>query len=193
MIDLEGLQEVEYRGWDFVFSAGVRLARLAQDYNFYNLQPASANPVVFRNLLSSNNFEGAGPVLAVEARRPLGGSGLALVGNARGSVVFGSAQQNALFGGTVLRNTDANPQFASEHRGRALPACELELGVEYGRTVGRSRLFGQVLLVGHDWLGAGNASRSAQTSFREGAPIGGADDDSDIGFFGVAFRVGVHY
>lgn len=190
--DVEVMQDLRAGPWNFLFAGGVRIARIEQNYNFYNLQPL-ATPLVLRTLASSYNFTGAGPVLAGEARRSLGETGLAVFSNGRAALVFGNAQQNANFGGTVLRNDDSNPQWASENRNRAIPVVELELGLEYGRTVGQSWMFGQVALVGQDWVGAGNATRSAADSFREGAQIGGSDDDSDFGFFGLALRLGVNY
>lgn len=190
--DLEVLQDAHAGRWDFLCSGGVRLARIAQNYEFYNLQPTTV-PAVARALLSSYNFQGVGPVLAVETRRPLADSGVLFFSTARGSMVFGSTQQNATFGGTVLRNLDANPQIARENRDRAIPIVELEAGVEYGRQVGSNWVFAQIALVGQDWLGAGNASRSAQNTFREGALVGGTGSDSDIAFLGLSFRLGVNY
>ncbi|MFO0843409.1 MAG: hypothetical protein U0797_13585 [Gemmataceae bacterium] len=192
VVDLEALQEARAGDWDFLLSGGARLARVAQSYNFFNLQP-TANPLVLRALLSSHVFDGAGPVLAVEARRPLCDCGLTFYGGARGAFLFGRAKQDAGFGGTTLRNDDANPQTASERRDRGMAVFDLELGLEYGGEVCGSWVFGQVAVVGQDWLGAGNASRSAGNTFREGAPVGGAPQDSDIAFFGLAVRLGVNY
>jgi hypothetical protein len=191
--DLEACQDVQTGCWDFLFSGGVRLASLDQAYNFYNLQPTTV-PLVERFLVSSYNFQGIGPVLAVESRRPLGDSGLALVGNLRGAALFGTADQRVLFGGTTLRNDDPNPQTALEKRNRGLLVGELEVGLEYGQVLGRSRIFGQINLVGQDWPGAGSASRSAQHLVQEGQPaIGGTAVDSDLSFFGLSIRLGVNY
>jgi hypothetical protein len=190
--DLEVLQEFRAGRWELLVAGGLRLARLVQSYDFYNLQPIAV-PVVTRALLSSYHFQGAGPVLALEARRPLGETAVSLYGSARGALVFGNAQQNSTFGGTTLRNLDANPQVGRERRERGLPIVEFELGLEYGRDVGGSHVFGQVALVGQDWLGAGNATRSAANTFREGALIGGTDADSDLAFFGLSFRLGVNF
>ncbi len=190
--DVEVLQDIQVGSWDFLFAGGIRIARIAQTYNFYNLQP-TATPLVLRNLLSSSDFNGAGPVLAMESRRSLGGSGLGLYGSGRGALLFGSSQQNVLFGGTRLRNEDPNPQIATEHRSRALPVVELEVGLEYGRDVGRSILFGQIALVGQNWIGAGSASRSSPNTFKEGDPLHGSAADSDFGFFGLACRMGMNY
>jgi hypothetical protein len=178
--DLEGLNDLHAGNWDILLAAGVRLLRIEQGYNAF-IPQSNLN-----TLLSGHSFQGAGPTLAMEARRPLGESGLALYGSARGSLVFGSAHQNASVPGLN--------ESALDHRDRTLPIGELEVGVEYGRSVGHSRVFGQVALVGQDWFGAGNASRSTVNSVPGGALTGaGYTGDSDIAFFGVAFRVGVNY
>jgi hypothetical protein len=193
VIDLELLQDFRAGGCNFLFAAGLRLASLDQTYNAYDFQSASAAEL--RTLLSSYNFRGLGPTVALETRRPLGDSGLSLYGSARGALIFGSADQNASFGGQELRNDDPNPQFANQHRDRALPVAEMEVGVEYGRPVGRSWLFGQVALVGQEWFGAGNASDSSiatvATTLRP--VIGGASVDSNIAFMGLSIRLGLEY
>jgi hypothetical protein len=136
--------------------------------------------------VSGHNFHGVGPTLAVESRRPFGASGLALIASARGSVVLGSAKQDAAL-------PDQNV-VAADHRDRGLPIGELELGLEYGRALGGSRLFGQVALVGQDWFGAGGASRSSVNVAPGGAFVGAAYvGDSDISFLGVSFRLGLDY
>lgn len=191
--DLEVFQGFRASACSFLLAGGLRLVRIEQTYNAFDAE--SGGPAELRSLLSSYNFTGAGPTLALEVRRPLGDSGLSLFSLARGSLVFGSAQQDASFGGQELRNDDPNPQVASEHRDRALPIAELEAGVEYGQTVGRSWLFGQVALVGQEWFGAGSASRSTMLTPRTTLRpvLGGASLDSNIAFLGLSFRIGVNY
>jgi hypothetical protein len=191
--DLEAFQEFKAYGCDFLLSGGLRLVRIAQAYNAFDAQSTSTRE--FRALLSNYTFQGAGPVLAIEVRRPFGESGLSLYSSGRGSVLFGSADQTASFGGQELRNDDPNPQLARQHRSRGLPIGELEVGVEYGRSVGRSRVFGQLALVGQDWFGAGNASRSTMATPPTGPnpAVGGSAVDSNIAFFGLSVRIGVNY
>jgi hypothetical protein len=193
VIDLELLQDFRAGGCNFLFAAGLRLASLDQTYNAYDFQSASAAEL--RTLLSSYNFKGLGPTVALETRRPLGESGLSLYGSARGALVFGSADQDASFGGQELRNNDPNPQFANQHRDRAIPVGEMEVGVEYGQAVGHSWLFGQVALVGQEWFGAGNASRSSMATVANTLRpvIGGAAVDSNIAFLGLSIRLGLEY
>jgi hypothetical protein len=192
VLDLEGILDFVADDWTLRLAGGVRLARLAQRYDVTDLQ--SEGPQETRTLLSSYRFQGAGPVLAVEARLPVGDTGVAAYGNARGAFVFGQAEQQASFGGQVLRNEDPNPQVASDRKQRGLAIAELELGLEYRLPLGGSMLFVQVGVVAQDWLGAGNASHSTNFSFQNAPPAaGGAVSESDLAFLGLAVRVGVDY
>lgn len=191
--DAEAVQEFDAAGCKFLFAGGLRLVRIGQTYNAYDAQ--SGGPAELRTLLSSYIFTGLGPTIALEARRPVGETGLSLYGQARGSLVFGTAQQNASFGGQELRNNDPNPQFATDHHSRALPITELEVGMEYGRSVGTSWIFGQIALVGQEWFGAGGSSRSTPTTVASTLRpvLGGTAVDSNISFLGLSLRLGLDY
>lgn len=199
ILDLEALQDLRTGNWDFLFGAGLRLAHINQAYNAFGVIDASGlglDAPVTNSLLSSHSFHGVGPTVALDLRRYLGDGNFALYSRARGSVLFGSAKQQAsittnpidIGGGDLLLVTAQ----ANDHRNRTMVAAELELGAEVSRNVGLGRAFGQVALVGQNWFGAGSASRSAPTSL-EGINIGGATADSDIGLFGFVFRVGLNY
>lgn len=192
VLDLECIRDFRAAGWNFLVAGGLRLGWIDQTYNVYDAQ--STSPRELRTLSSSYQFQGVGPVVALEARLPLGQSSFCFYGSTRASVLFGSADQQAAFGGQELRNDDPNPQFASDHRTRSLWIAELELGLEYRQTVGRTLLFGQLGLVAQDWFNAGNASHSTNFTYINSPPtIGGATADSDIAFFGFACRLGVGY
>jgi hypothetical protein len=102
---------------------------------------------------------------------------VALYGKVRGSVLFGSAH-------AVEFTTEPQSSFGvfntqlADHRDRVLGVAEAELGLEVSRCVANTLVFGQLGLVGQDWISAGNANSVA---------------GSDLGFFGAAFRLGVQY
>lgn len=178
--DVEAVYDMKACGWDLLLVGGVRLAWIDQTYNAY--VPRGGN----NTLLSSSTFGGAGPTLALEARRPLGIFGLGLYARGRGALVFGSAHQIA----TVPDQNVA----ANDHRDVGMPISEAEVGLEYGRALGRSRLFGQVALVGQEWFGAGSASRSSVNVVPGGGFVGAAySGDSDISLLGLSIRLGVNY
>lgn len=178
--DFEAVYDLKACGWDLLLAGGLQLTWIDQTYNAF--VPRSGNNV----LLSSNTFDGIGPTLALEARRPFGDTGLKLIAKARGSMVFGSGHQIALV-------PDQNV-VANEHRDTSISIGEAELGVEYGLSMGRSRLFGQLTFVGQQWFGAGSASRSSVNVIPGGGFVGAANTtDSDITFLGLAIRLGMNY
>jgi hypothetical protein len=187
--DIEGLQQFSACRWTFLLCGGLRVAYISQDYNAFVSQKVDASTQQ-ETLVSAHRFTGVGPVAAVEARRRLGCSGLALYGSARGSVLFGSATQNAQSTGSI---GDPSPINVSAHWDPVLTTAELEGGLEYGRVVGPWRVFGQVALVGQEWFGVGNASRSAQGGMPTGFPLSNATTDSNLGFFGLVVRLGITY
>lgn len=193
--DLEALQSYQTANWDLLFAGGLRLAHLNQHYNAFanggGVAVFGEGIVHSESLVSSHSFHGVGPEVAIEGRRYLGGTGLALYGSLRGALLFGSAKQTASLLVTYTSEPDENI-LATDHRDRVLPVAEVEVGVEAGRRVGNSRVFGQIALVGQEWWGAGSASRDYSTTFF-GVPFGSASGDSDFGFFGAAFRLGVNY
>ena len=191
--DIEAIQSLQSGCWDLLFVGGLRWAHISQHYNAYVVgDSGGVTGPISANVLSGHSFHGIGPVLALEARRALGDSGLALYSSARGALLFGSAKQTAT--DIFISGAGTFIDDAADHRDRVLPVGELEVGVEFGRSVGSSRVFGQVALVGQEWWGAGSASRSVQVNtLGVPTPGQGAIVDSDVGFLGLAFRLGVNY
>jgi hypothetical protein len=191
--DLEALQAAQLGGFDLLFSGGVRLAHIDQQYDAYLGIHVPAGPLgppfpvqLTNGILSGHSFTGAGPLASLEARRPLGNSGFALYGLARGSVLIGSGRQTvtaaefaspASLGGPVVSAVN------SQHQDPVIPVGEFEVGAEFGRTVGRARLFGQLGFVGQMWWGAGNASNTDTVT----------SNVQNLGFFGLAVRAGINY
>jgi Legionella pneumophila major outer membrane protein precursor len=194
--DLEALQDLRVGRFDLLFSAGLRFAHINQEYNAFatGTNEFGITTSGSEALVSANSFDGLGPVVGLEARRPIGDTGLALYGNLRGALLFGSAKQSAFANNAAsgFVGDEEAALTATDHHDRVMPVGELEIGVEYARDIGNMRVFGQLALVGQDWVGAGNASHSNSVSL-EGIPVLGATADSDIGFFGLAFRIGVNY
>lgn len=109
-----------------------------------------------------------------------------------GALLFGSGRQRAsdvFAGGGQLFIDDS-----TDHFNNVLPVGEVELGLKFNRSIGSARAFGQVAVVGQEWFGTGNASRSVNVnSFGVPAGGGGAVVDTDLGILGVAFRLGLNY
>lgn len=191
--DAEALVSVQSGRWDLLFAGGLRFAQINQSYNAYATgDSGGAKGPITATVLSEHSFPGVGPVLALEARRGLGDSGLSFYSSARGAVLFGSARQTAT---DIFSSADGTfaDSAAADHN-PVVPVAELELGLEVNRRIGPSRAFGQIALVGQEWWGIGSASRAVNTNtFGVPEAGGGAIVDSNVGFLGLAFRVGVNY
>jgi hypothetical protein len=181
--DLEAFQETTFCNWRLLFAGGVGYADITQNYDAFAIASSGS---ATRPLFSGSSFVGIGPVLALEARRPLCESPFSLYGSTRTRVLFGSAKQT-VFGGDAL-------QGSQEARQDGVVAIEeLELGVEFARCIGRARLFSQVGMVGQEWFGAGNATRSSRSAPPATIPTFSTEDNSNFGLFGLAFRMGVEF
>ncbi len=173
------------RTWAFVFGGGVRYAFIGQDYAFSATTPGVGTT---GSVTSHRTFSGVGPILSLDVHRGVGGGGFGLYGSGRGSVLFGATHQQAnlssinpftgLFGLTATNNTS---------RSSVVSNLEFEIGAEYRRPVGRMELFLQAGFVGHVWFGAGNASNTDSTF------TGNTNNNSNLGFLGLAVRAGVKY
>ena len=168
--------------WSILYGAGVRYATMSQGYKADVVYTGLPETV---SLLANRNFGGAGPTLSIEGRHQLWDSCFALYGSARGSILFGTASQNASYND----NSDdgSYSSSATNSSTSVLGIGEIELGAEWARTCGRFRLFAQIGVVGQIWLGGGNASQS----FLLGDF--GLGSTNNFGLLGGVFRAGVNF
>ncbi len=188
--DVEATQSFDVGSWTLLVTGGARLAHIAQNYSALrsNGGPDPAAGVLVQQdasaLWSGHSFNGAGPMASLEARRPIADSGLVLYGNARGSILFGTRKQTAsteeVYVGTLADNTPFNlrtSDVATARGDAVLPVVECEVGVEYGRPVGRFYPFVRAGLVSQVWFNAGNSSST----------------DGTFGFLGLEAALGVNF
>jgi hypothetical protein len=169
--DIEATQSIDVGCTTWIASAGLRYLHIAQHYNVFN----SATP----GFVSSHNFNGAGPTIALEGRRNIGCTGLSLYGNARGSIVFG----DSLYTSCTAEVENTNVRIGSW---APVSIAELEVGAHYSQIVGCSLVYGRVAVVGQHWQGVGNASLSDPT-------FSGGVDRSNLGLYGVKLELGMNY
>lgn len=110
--DLEATTAHRLGRWDTLLSAGSRYGKLG-----YINSAASIFGV------GTATFEGVGPTVAVEGRRRLGGSAFSFYGNVRGSALFGSINNAALF----------QQMPASTIHGEVMGVAENQLGISWDR------------------------------------------------------------
>lgn len=161
--DLEVTQRGTFHFWDLVASGGVRFGEV--DIN----QGGSLfiGPGTFYGIPSGVDFDGAGPTFSLEADRPLGNSGLALIGRARVSLLFGDTDVTPTFG-------TATPPISSFQSDDFVQVTEFQFGLNYERQV-----------------------RGANASFGVFWEAQRWDSDSnylgDLGLHGLSLQTGVGY
>jgi hypothetical protein len=167
--DLEVTRDTQAGSWYFLFSVGARYAHLTQHYNVFfaspNMPNIYADDLNSDVLLSEHTFSGAGPTAAIEVRRPAV-FGFALYAGARGSILFGTTEQQASLASfsyfatptMLIPSRAANYSSVCASHDDVLPVAELEAGFEWSHQWGRVRPFLQTGLVAQSWFGAGSAS-----------------------------------
>ena len=167
VIDAEIMQYLRPGSWQMILGGGVRYASIDQFYE----ADVFDNPAL--ELTDVNHdFDGIGPMVFAEMRRPLFSSGLAFVTNARGSILFGESEYEA---------TDtfaAFSQTGSRDEDEALGIGEIQVGLEYAIWLSsQQRLYFQAAWEGQYWAGAGSA----------------ASTDGDLGFTGLTASAGLDW
>ena len=181
VVDFEVTQTFDACGFAGQLFAGGRYARIEQTY--LNLEEPLTGLADI--VMSSHVFDGFGPSIGAEVRRAIGGGGLSLYANGRGSVLFGqSSQQATNVNNNVLTNSGAYSNWD------VIPAFETELGILWERNTVRGRLFLDAGVVGMAFLGAGNA---ANTQLLINSTDDQADKNAALGLFGFKLAAGMDF
>lgn len=154
---------------EFQLAGGVRYARLATNWN-----EVAVNDPFYESL--DYSFEGVGPTLALDVRRPFGSRGLAFVGGARTSWLFGTSK-------AIEERWDfgAPYRYGIEVEDHLMQTWDAKVGMEWSRALGA--INGQLTL---------RALWEAQSWAVGGSGIGGYYGwwpHQDIGFTGPTFSV----
>jgi hypothetical protein len=147
-----------------------------------------------------NHFNGWGPTVFLEARRPIGCRGLALYGDARVGVLFGNRHENCVQANSI----DLEPFITttrSSDSDQVIELAEIELGVEWAahNNCRRIQPFARVGLEGRGYFGTGNAQSGAnnnpiQPIIPTGFPhIPSLGHTADIGLYGLVVSAGVRF
>lgn len=188
--DFEVTDQIRAGKWDILLSGGLRYAHVAQHYDALVGEP-DGEPG-FGAIISSHNFNGAGPTFGIEGRRSIANTGLYFYGTGRLSVLFGETQDQAFGGigatpGTIALTGDS----ATTQERTILPVGELELGIGYQRAMSRATLFAELGFVGQVWWGAGNSSNSSYDATLTAGGYGSSSIKNDnLGLIGFSCKAG---
>lgn len=173
-LDIEMTQEIDLGLWDMTVGGGVRYGRTehvtAQLYDDVLMAE-------FDDLALASDFDGIGPTLFAEMRRPVGCNGFALVGNMRASLLFGEDKLAAGFD-----DTDEGLLLVETAQDNVVGVLEAQLGGEYSSDIGcGTRVFARGMAEGQLWTDATRQINIAANSI----------ESSDIGLVGLTFGIGL--
>ncbi len=196
-LDVEMTQVINWDRWVFTLSGGGRYGsvHLTDAASF-----AAAGPVAL-NTLTSQRFDGGGPTVALEGKRYLGSSNLALFANSRASLLYGNVKRSAAI--AIVDPQDVTGfgldglAAAVGSRGNDLiTVLELQVGAEWSREIRYgAKFFARGAAEAQVWQGAGgfDGILSGIGALDAILPPGGeiASTRGDLGFIGAAFAVGI--
>ncbi len=130
-LDLEGAMRDEFMGINMLISAGFRWASMEQHFDSVVV---GAGPAPTGALNWTRKFEGGGLTAAAEGKKRLGESSFAVIGSARGSLLFGEKELRRSVFGDVTPPAAATPPFAVlDNADEVSGIFELALGAEWSR------------------------------------------------------------
>ncbi len=169
-IDLDVTRRIRIRRSMVNLGGGFRWASYDHDYVSGVSGPFGSNGS------ASRRFNGFGPTLFAELRRPIGSSQFSFLANLRGSMLYGEGESESVvtaqtpFGAVTSVTRNESDDFVA--------TAESQLGVEWSAWVNqRSVLFVQTALETQYWLGIGT-------------PL---DRNDDLGLFGFSTTVGLEW
>lgn len=163
-IDLELLQRVDALCGVVELGGGVRHGAIAQDYRIFVDSAAGADG----DALVNHRFDGLGPTLFGQYRRPVRGC-VSLVAGARTSVLFGNGKFS------VRENAAGAIRTDRTERDDTLTILELSIGAEWTTCTNYGELFARASWEGQSWLGAGSAT----------------SEEGNLSFGGLGILIGV--
>lgn len=170
-LDLEITKRGTFCNWDLLAGAGVRYARIEQQYL---AELRSGGGVMIGGIDYVHEQQGFGPTLSLETRRGLG-AGFAGFALTRASLLMGESTSELIAGEDLDL---ATPIITSQSRARddVLPIAELVIGAEWrSGNLGFAELLVRSAFEAQWWGGVGSAS----------------SEEGDLGFLGGTIGVGL--
>ena len=170
-LDVDVTQCLQICCWDFTFGGGLRDASVHISRENTLIPAGTTTP--FEDATIDNNFDGVGPTLFAEFRRPFCSCGLSFVGGVRGSLLYGTKSLNV---NDVFPTVPRTQTYHQSDDG-CLGVVDLCLGIGWDRSIGcNATLFTQCLWEGQFWSNFGNSLGSTSDS---------------LGLSGVGIAVGI--
>jgi Legionella pneumophila major outer membrane protein precursor len=178
-----------YGNWKFILGGGGRYLHMDQNYTARLSNHLADNVTSESQVISFNhNFDGGGPVVDLQTNFKVANTNFSFYGLGRGSLLVGQSHQITTYNQNVndpkgLTNGGFFPVVSAvtpsviNYTDNVLPVAEVELGLEYGRTWGRSHFFTRSAVVSQTYFGAGNATRI----------------DGNLSLFGFQWSAGINY
>lgn len=189
-IDLELTYRMNTSYGSFLAFGGGRYLNLAQGYHATLINTGGGEPISeTQSFDASRSFHGGGPTLGLEWNLPMGRTGFSVYANACGSLLVGKSIDTVSFSQTIDDPNGLIPGHivppavlqinptSTRSTDTVIPTAEAELGFEYGRQVGRCRLFFRGAAVSQTYFDAGNASQAT----------------GNFSLFGAQATVGIEY
>lgn len=166
-IDAEFTQRIHVQKWQSKIGGGLRNAGIHQRYGAVG----QVNGAGYSGA-ASTRFDGIGPTIFAEFRRPMWQYGFSLIASVRGSLLYGASRRDTTdtFAGVTSSLNTSNNQV--------VPVGEFQLGAEWSTWVSRTSVFYlQVAWESQYWAGLGNA----------------ASTEDDLGLTGFNTTIGLEW
>jgi hypothetical protein len=151
-LDLEGAMRKELMGIDMLASAGFRWASMEQYYDS-TIISGVAPPSILNWI---REFEGGGLTASAEARKWMGDTALAVVGSARGSLLFGEKKIQRVVVGDVTPTPNNPPIINFVDADEVSGIFDLSVGAQWARQMNNgSEFFVSCMYETQLWTAAG--------------------------------------
>jgi hypothetical protein len=177
VVDVVGSYQAQLAFGTLDFQAGVRYARVDQEY-LHSEVPAAGG--LIDSVASNHTFEGAGPTLALRGRAAIT-QRLTAIADLRYSALFGDFDQQA-----ALITNNVVTAISTHSTDDFLNIAEIELGAEYALPWRHLEFFLDGAFVAQIWEGAGNSANNEAIIVIVDPEV--SDKNADLALLG--FRVG---
>ena len=165
--DIEATQRFDWCSTDAQFGWGVRIVRLEHTYD------ADFAVQIDDFYRHSHQFDGAGPTVAIDLRRPIGCTDFSFLAGARAAVLVGQVHDEIAL---EIEGDATINQFVHRNGAEVLASGEVNFGIEWRTCLSPGTdLVATLMVEGQAWHGAGNAFEST----------------GDIGFLGLGSSIAI--